>query len=118
MWHHPAWQSSSWLVLYPKVILVMFSSPNNFLRDLVMVDWDFLCGKLLATKVVLILNSDWLPKSLSLVMLTLRRSDLNVRPLLRMTSRASSVVRVMKAKILLHAGLSEGEYLDFSTVIV
>lgn len=76
----------------------MFSSPNNLLRDLVIVDCDSLCGRLLATKVVLILNSDGLPESLSLVMLTLRRSEWNVRPLLRMSSQASSVVRVMKAK--------------------
>ena len=40
-----------------------------------MVDWDSRCGRLFATSVVLILSSDGLPMSLSLVMLTLRCSE-------------------------------------------
>ena len=52
---------------------MMFSSPNNRLRPLMLVDWDSCCGRLLAMRVMVILSSDRLPESLSLVMLTLRR---------------------------------------------
>ena len=55
----------------------MLSLPNNLLRDLVIVDWESFCGKLLATKVVLILSSDGLPKSLFLVMRTLKNEEIS-----------------------------------------
>ena len=54
----------------------MLSSPMSFLSNLVMVDWASRCGRLFATKVVLILSSEGLPVSLSLVALTLSRSEL------------------------------------------
>ena len=66
--------------------------------DFVIADCDSLWGRLLATNVELILNSDELPTSLSLVMLTLSRSEWYVSPFLRRSSLASSVVSVMKAK--------------------
>ena len=54
----------------------------------------------MTTSVVLIRNSDGLLMSLVFMMLTLSLSAWKVRPLLRMSSLASSVVSVMKAKSL------------------
>ena len=54
---------------------VTLTSPMSFLRDLVMIDWDSRCERLFATSVVLFLNSEGLAISLSLVALTLSRSE-------------------------------------------
>ena len=73
-----------------------------------MADWDSRWGRLLATRVVLILSSNKLPMSLSLVMLTFRRSERYVRLLLRMSSLASSVVSVMKVLLIWFVFACEG----------
>ena len=55
--------------------LVIFSSPNIHFMNLEIVGWDSHLSRLLATRAVLVFNSDGLPMFISLVMFILRRLE-------------------------------------------
>ena len=84
---------------------MMLAAPNICLVALVMDDCISLCGRWLATSVVLMRSSDGLLTPRSRGMLTSSHSLLYVSPSLRIASLASSMVKVRKTKFLSNSGL-------------